>query len=132
MTKFSSLMFVAVLAISQISSAHKFKTEDYCSTTERSVCAHLGYNSEFTTSAAAKFMFHATGEKAPLMENVQIYLWMPEMDHGSSAPTVEFVGKEHYLVSEAYFLMTGLWEVRADFTVEGVSHQIKIPLNILK
>lgn len=132
MFKLSSIALVLALGFTQATFAHEFHTEDFCSTEEKSVCAHLGYNEKFTTTAEGKFMFHATGEKAALMENVNIYLWMPEMGHGSTPPKVEFLGSEHYLVSEAYFLMPGQWEVRADFTVEGAEHQIRIPIEILE
>lgn len=48
---------------------------------------------------------------APLQDELHVFLWMPDMGHGSAPVKVEFLSPGLYRVSEASFFMAGLWEV---------------------
>ncbi len=50
-------------------------------------------------------------------ENLEVYLWMPSMNHGSRPVTIEPTGTGKFLVANVFFIMTGPWEIK--FKVRG-------------
>lgn len=128
----SSLAAVAVLLTSAVSSAHSRHTADICSATNLSVCLHIGYNDEFSTEVAGKFMVHfMVKPSATDVLNVKlIELWMPSMGHGSSPVTVTQKSPVHFKVSDANFIMAGDWVVRVKFEWKGSDHTIEVPFQI--
>ena len=58
-----------------------------------------------------------TTTKAPYQaQSVEVELFMPDMDHGSKQTTITESSPGVYRVSDMYFLMGGLWEVRVKVT----------------
>ena len=52
-------------------------------------------------------------------------LWMPSMGHGSSPVEITQVGSSHWNVSEAYFIMPGLWQLKLKLTLpDGSSDEV--------
>lgn len=47
-----------------------------------------------------------------LPNNTKIFLWMPEMGHGSSPIQVSRLGSGLYDLSQIYFIMPGLWQLK--------------------
>lgn len=115
--------------------AHDHHTKSFCVAEGTDICAHLGYNEEFTTEKAYSFVWHMTSLDSKDIKDLKLDLWM-DMGHGhghGSAPLewAQF-GPGKYSVSNAYFVMTGEWQVRAEFTLRGQSHQLIIPVQIQK
>ncbi len=54
--------------------------------------------------------------------DVSVVPWMVAMDHGTSAPTVTPEGGGRYLVTNLYFYMQGVWELRLGFTGPVTDH----------
>jgi len=48
--------------------------------------------------------------------------WMPAMDHGTSSPTVTPQGGGKFVVSNLYFYMPGVWELKLGFTGPVTDH----------
>lgn len=42
----------------------------------------------------------------------KIFLWMPDMGHGSSPITINKIGTGLYDLGQIYFIMDGLWQLR--------------------
>lgn len=63
--------------------------------------------------------------KAPYQaQSVEVELFMPDMDHGSKQTTIIEPSTGVYRVSDMYFLMGGLWEVRVKITSpDGMTEQ---------
>jgi hypothetical protein len=127
-------LFVIALSLFSLQVfAHDHHTKNYCSQAAQPVCAHLGYNGEFTSEAAGEFVFHVVSAGADRMKDLTIDLWMDMGDghgHGSAPVTITQFGPGKYKVSDAWFVMPGQWLVRSTFTIDGVAHEIAIPLNI--
>lgn len=47
-----------------------------------------------------------------LPSDIKIFLWMPNMGHGSSPILVKKLGTGLYDLSQIYFIMDGFWQIR--------------------
>lgn len=47
-------------------------------------------------------------------QSLNVYIWMPEMGHGSSPVTATQVNAENYIFSELAFIMPGLWVLHVE------------------
>ena len=54
--------------------------------------------------------------------SLDVQPWMPAMGHGSSTPTVTAQGGGVYLVTEVYFYMPGVWELRTSISGATTDH----------
>lgn len=132
-------LLISLLAVSGLfamsASAAEDHTAEVCSVKNTQVCVHLGIHEELTSEKEGKFMIHALTPADAPVSNVKADLWM-DMGHGhghGSAPlTLKDLGGNHVLATNAWFVMMGQWQVRIEFTFEGETHQVIIPVNILK
>lgn len=71
------------------------------------------------------------GPYQDLPENLHIYLWMPDMGHGSSPVKIKRIAPGEYEVSSVYFIMGGKWQIFFQLTKEGkVIDEVSIPLTL--
>lgn len=109
-------------------------TESFCSAQNQSICLHLGFHGGLpTVNAETAFMTHFTTDASVdvnLIQNVEVKLWMPDMGHGSYPVVVKQLDAVHYQVTEAYFIMSGLWQVIVNFKYDGTAQQIIVPITI--
>ena len=47
-------------------------------------------------------------------QSLKVYLWMPEMGHGSSPVTTTQLNSTDYIFSELAFIMPGLWDLHVE------------------
>lgn len=47
-------------------------------------------------------------------QRLNVYLWMPEMGHGSSPVEIQQVNSTNYIFSELAFIMPGLWVLHVE------------------
>lgn len=67
----------------------------------------------------------------PLGSALSAELWMPSMGHGSSPVEIQQVGPLHWLVSEAYFIMSGHWQVKMKLTLpNGTFDEVVVNHNL--
>jgi hypothetical protein len=95
----------------------------------------LGYNEEFATDKAYTFVWHMISADAKDIKDLKLDLWMDMGNghgHGSAPLQWTQFGPGKFNVSNAYFLMQGAWQVRAQFSLRGQLHQLVIPVQILK
>jgi len=105
-------------------------TENVCSAKMANLCSHLGLHSALKTTEAGRFIVDImTPDLAPVT-NLKVTLWMPDMGHGSSPVVIKDIGNNHYLVTDAWFVMVGKWLVKLEFDFYGNTHQIDIPVDI--
>jgi hypothetical protein len=52
-----------------------------------------------------------SGPYQDLPNDLHIYLWMPDMGHGSAPVKIKKLGSGEYEVTNVYFIMGGGWEV---------------------
>lgn len=50
----------------------------------------------------------------PQAQTLNIYIWMPEMGHGSSPVEIKKMNSTDYLISEIAFIMPGLWVLHVE------------------
>lgn len=133
------LTFSAISTVGAKAEAHAHHTASYCSATAPDICAHLGYKDEPNTTDAASFMLHFTPAAAAnvtLLTDVAVELSMEMMHngqvmrHGSSPVTITPVDEVHFQVTDAYFLMSGTWDVVVTFKYDGVEHMLSIPMPV--
>lgn len=123
-----NLLLIATLFIGFNVFAENDHSEDVCSTADAAVCAHLGHMRKNPTSGEYQFVAHVM--VAQQVTDMKVELWIPSMGHGSSPVTVQQFGLNKYKVSQAYFIIPGQWEVRLSFSLDGVAHQLNIPVAV--
>lgn len=101
-----------------------------CSAKNQEVCGHIGHMSGMKSDSEAQFVTHLEIPGEIQVTDLAVQLWMPSMGHGSSSVKITQLGVNKYKVTEAFFVMPGAWEVRVTFKLEGVEHQIYIPVEI--
>jgi uncharacterized membrane protein YcfT len=105
-------------------------TENVCSAKNADLCSHLGLHNVLKTTEAGRFIVDIMTPDGSPATNLKVTLWMPDMGHGSSPVAIKDVGNNHFLVTEAWFVMTGKWLVKLEFDFAGETHQIEIPVDI--
>lgn len=126
------ISLVLFFGIVQTTMAAHDHSAEVCSTLNAALCLHLGFHSPVTTEAASEFMVHFTSDAQALaaITNLNVELWMPSMGHGSSPVVVTKRNDAFYKVTEAWFVMSGDWEVRVSFMNNGVADQIIVPVTV--
>jgi len=105
-------------------------TPDYCSTKNPAVCAHLGIHKDLKAGEASEFIVDIMTPNGEAYTNLSVVLWMPAMGHGSAPVTLQDMGHNHYLVSNAQFIMAGQWVVKLGFDFAGEALAIEVPVEI--
>ncbi len=103
-------------------------TDNFCSTTDPKVCAHIGHMTGMKTKGDSEFVVDIVVSET--VSDVKVDLWMPEHDHGTSPVTVNPYKKNKFKIKKAKFSMAGKWHTRIDFNVGKQNHKIEIPLII--
>lgn len=71
------------------------------------------------------------GPYQDLPENLHVYLWMPDMGHGSAPVKIKKIAAGEYEVSNAYFIMGGTWEIYFQLLKnEAVVDEVIIPISL--
>jgi len=52
-----------------------------------------------------------SGPYQDLPNDLHVYLWMPDMGHGSAPVKIKKIALGEYEISDAYFVMGGTWEI---------------------
>jgi YtkA-like len=101
-----------------------------CSTQNQNVCGHIGHMTGMKSDSEAQFVTHLEIPNNVQVTDLTVKLWMPDMGHGSWPVTITQFGVNKYKITQAYFIMPGSWEVRVAFKLEGVAHELHIPVEI--
>lgn len=105
-------------------------TANVCSAVNQNVCGHLGHMTGLKFDSEAQFVAHLEVPNEVQVTDLTVKLWMPEMGHDSSPVKITQLGVNKYKITEAYFIMPGNWEVRVAFKLEGIAHELHIPVVI--
>ena len=103
-------------------------TADFCSSTDKKVCAHIGHMTGMKTKGEAEFVVDILLPKE--VSNFKVDLWMPEHNHGTTPVAVSPYKKNKFKIKKAVFTMTGKWHARLSFDKDNTTHKIEIPLAI--
>ena len=103
-------------------------TPDFCSATDKKVCAHIGHMSGMKTKGEAEFMVDILLPKE--VSHLKVDLWMPEHNHGTEPVTVSPYKTNKFKIKKALFTMPGIWHARLSFDQGKTAHKIEIPLTI--
>jgi len=122
-------LFVGSMALAQNHDGHNGTHTPNVCTNNSAVCAHLMFPKTPNSTDESQFILHFVTNQA--ITNLKVALWMPDMGHGSSPVTIKSIDNNHYQVSNAYFIMSGDWEVRVQFTSDDQNQSIHIPVQIL-
>jgi hypothetical protein len=95
---------------------------------EKNLCAALVFATPATVGPESIFQveFHnrTTGAPEDPEGEVGVFLWMEMMDHGSSPVAIAHTkGSGVYLVTKAYFLMRGEWDVHVTIESENLNEE---------
>lgn len=132
---FFTVMMIAfsTLTFSNYSQAAEEHSEEICAVNNPNVCAHLGYHWGLPNSTdESKFMFHVLTNEGTIT-NLKVKLWMNMGGHGHGSSPVELkeVGPNKFLVSKAYFVMSGGWLVKTEFTLNNQIYNLDIPVDVM-
>lgn len=71
------------------------------------------------------------GPYQDLPNTLHVYLWMPDMGHGSSPVKIKKIAQGEYEVSSAYFIMPGKWEIYFQLkNKDDVLDEVVLPLTL--
>jgi hypothetical protein len=71
------------------------------------------------------------GPYQDLPAKLHIYLWMPDMGHGSAPVKIKKVAEGEYDVANVYLMMGGTWEIYFQLLEnEAVLDEVVIPLTL--
>lgn len=129
------LLFVLLVSTTLFANEQEggIHTPNYCSV--ENTCLHLRFDSAPTTRGENQFIIHFLPHiDTDKIENLTAKLWM-DMGNGhghGSAPLKLSTMTEanHFLVTNAYFVMMGPWKVIINYSVNGKSEQVEVPLMI--
>lgn len=124
-----ALVLLVLVSLSAFSQADDHSA-NVCSVKDQTVCGHIGHMTGMKSDSEAQFVAHLEIPSDIQVTDLTLKLWMPDMGHGSSPVTLTAFGVNKYKVTQAFFIMPGTWEVRIAFKLEGVSHEINIPVEI--
>jgi hypothetical protein len=103
-------------------------------------CGQLTFNQNPTTENDSPFTLRIWSKTAgtaagpyfdPESVDLNVVLWMPVMNHGSAKVVLNHSAAGVYDVSNVYFVMSGEWEVRVQWTQNGnVVDQAIVPANV--
>jgi hypothetical protein len=129
---FFSLMF---FSFSSFAADHEgeIHTADFC--TAANTCAHARFESFPTTSAMSEFIIHVLpATSTSTIQNLTAKLWMDMgQGHGHGSAPLDITTTteaNHFFATNAWFVMTGPWEIIINFQENGVVQEITIPLEI--
>lgn len=103
----------------EVSSHNEFETGKTLKTSHHNLS--LKWLSTLNTTDPAHALLIVTNNSfaADLPSPFKIFLWMPEMGHGSSPITIKKLGTGLYELSDIYFIMDGLWQMRIQVINNG-------------
>jgi hypothetical protein len=108
-------------------------TPSVCSKDNASVCAHLGLPKTLNSHDEGRFMAHVETPQDAAVSNMKIDLWMDMgggHGHSSSPVDIKDAGYNHFMVTNAWFVMEGTWLVRMDFDFEGAHYHLEVPVTV--
>jgi hypothetical protein len=103
-----------------------------CTESEPIVCAEIVFVNTPNTTDEGEFSLVLNSSNHEVLQNVKVDLWMQMGNHGHGSAPLQLtnVADNTYKVENAWFVMTGKWQVRVDFTVAGQSLRLKLPVLI--
>lgn len=127
------LLTCTFTTIANISQAAEDHSEEVCAINNPNVCAHLGYHWGLpNANDEAKFMFHVLTNEGTISDlKVKLWMDMGGHGHGSSPVQINEVGPNKFLISKAYFVMSGGWLVKTEFMLNNQLYRIDIPVDIM-
>lgn len=84
------------------------------------MCADIIWNTSPKVSENSPFKLNFYTKNNPTIlvnppNDIYVYLWMPDMGHGSSPITLTQTTTGEFMAQDVYFLMNGLWQIRIQF-----------------
>jgi hypothetical protein len=91
------------------------------------ICAQIKWMANANTSTEAvfhlKFDPAQFNSKPIVQENLEVYLWMPSMGHGSSPVTIKKTAQnDTFEISKIFFIMPGIWDVH--FKIKNAGQEL--------
>lgn len=132
--KLTGFIFALLLSVVGYAEDHSH-TPPVCAADQEEVCLHLGIHGDLIANQEVKFMVHflVANEVAAKLSDLTVELWMDMGEghgHGSSPVTITEKAPGKYVVTDAYFLMAGEWQVKVGYNFEGQHHEIIVPVII--
>jgi hypothetical protein len=89
----------------------------------------VGPNTEFENRLLL-FITNENGARVDIPFDLDMYLWMPEMGHGSFPFTQTKIAVGIYEITEVFFTMGGYWDLHIDFIENNqIVEEIKWPID---
>ncbi len=72
------------------------------------------------------------GPYQDLPNDLNVYLWMPDMGHGSAKVRIKKINDGEYEISNAWFVMPGRWEIYFQLlkTKDEVLDEVVLPISL--
>jgi hypothetical protein len=96
--------------LEQQDEGHKFTKTNFSFTLDW-ITGPLKGENKFILRSWHKDLGTLSGPYQDLPNDLHVYLWMPDMGHGSAPVKLTKIAQGEYEVANAYFIMGGLWEI---------------------
>ncbi|WP_413578283.1 FixH family protein [Bdellovibrio sp. HCB290] len=103
-----------------------------CSEKSPAICTQLLYRTDVSSKTEGQFQVLIQGFDGLAITNFKADLWMQMGHHGHGSSPVDIVENANgvYMVTNAWFVMRGKWDVRLDFVVNGQAEHLEIPVYV--
>ncbi|WP_413587235.1 hypothetical protein [Bdellovibrio sp. HCB274] len=103
-----------------------------CSEKSPALCAQLLYKTDVSSETEGQFQVLIQGFDGLAITNFKADLWMQMGHHGHGSSPLDIVENANgvYLVTNAWFVMRGKWDVRLDFVINGQAEHLEIPVYV--
>ena len=129
--KFLSILLLIFALVFPVLGFSDTYSAQICSTTT-SVCAAIQSDLSFTTKLEGRFQLKLEDKQQSEINLVKIDLWMQmgNHGHGSSPLKVLSLAPNQFDVTNAYFVMRGLWQIRVTYRLNNFQETLILPTQI--
>lgn len=110
------------------------ETEEICVPQNPEICGHLHFKKAVDSKSEAEFILHIEVPQDAAVVNPQVALWMDMggMSHRGAPVQIAALHDNHFEISNAWFVMAGVWTIKVDFNFENAPYHLEFPINITK
>ena len=129
--KFLNILLLILTMVFPVLGFSDTYSAQICSTTT-TVCAAIQSDLPFTSKSEGRFELKLEDKQQSEINLVKIDLWMQmgNHGHGSSPLKVLSLAPNQFDVTNAYFVMRGLWQIRVTYRLNNFQETLILPTQI--
>jgi hypothetical protein len=125
-------LFLITLLLSFSAKAQTSPVREVCTSYTSDICINAIFKAEPNTTDEGEFTLLIKTPNGKVAQNVKVDLWMQMGNHGHGSAPVQLtsLADNKLKVENAWFVMTGEWQIRVDFEIDQQAYKLKLPVKI--